>query len=767
MLATEEPRNRHGAKQRRRMQGSMPGGRKLAVLGCVLGAFLVPPVAQAAPPTQVFTDSTSPVPCTVQPSGVDFCSNSPRSTVPAFDGVPIDVNVALPDEADFGPGPYPLMMMFHGYGGGKIGLGSMQHWLDRGYATFSMTDRGFRESCGSAASQLAAGGPLPAGNCANGYVRLIDNRFEVRDAQEFAGQLADESLIDPQRIGAIGGSYGGGMSMALGVLKNRKVLPDYSLVPWTSPDGKPMQIAAASPNIPWTDLAYSLQPNGSTLDYVADAPYKGRVGVEKQSLVGGLYFSGLGAPGYYAPVGADPTADITGWRTQLELGEPYGASAQPIVDEITQHHSSYYIDHSIVPAPMLMSSGFTDDLFPVDETIRFYNRTRTQYADSHLALFFGDFGHPRSQNKSDVTGALSAAQDLWMDHYVKDVGAAPPEGVTAYTETCPSAAPSGGPYTSSNWATAAKGEIRINDPAPETIDPGAGSDAVAAAFNPVSGGGACATVDGADQAGTASYRLDPAPAGGFTMMGAATVIADITLPGDTSQVAARLLDVAPNGQETLVARGLWRPATGGPTKQVFQLHPNGWTFAEGHVAKLELLPDDSNPGLLGGYGRASNDQQPVSVSNLELRLPVVEKPGSFKGLVGAAAKRFLPDGYALAADFAALPTPHPKLAKRKLKRKGSKLTGKLACPAKFAACNQLKVMVTTKKPKPTAKKPKTVARGKLASVAGGKSKKLKLKLTGKAKRYLDRKPKLKVYVQIRSAELAEPSVSHAKAVAKR
>ncbi len=36
-----------------------------------------------------------------------------------------------------------------------------------------------------------------------------------------------------------------------------------------------MQIAAAAPNIPWTDLAYSLAPNGSTLDYVADAPYVG------------------------------------------------------------------------------------------------------------------------------------------------------------------------------------------------------------------------------------------------------------------------------------------------------------------------------------------------------------------------------------------------------------------------------------------------------------------------------------------------------------
>ena len=53
-------------------------------------------------------------------------------------------------------------------------------------------------------------------------------------------------------------------------------MPDGSLVPWTSPvDGHAMRIAAATPNIPWTDLAYSLVPNGGTLDYVADAPYNG------------------------------------------------------------------------------------------------------------------------------------------------------------------------------------------------------------------------------------------------------------------------------------------------------------------------------------------------------------------------------------------------------------------------------------------------------------------------------------------------------------
>ncbi len=206
------------------------------------------------------------------------------------------------------------MMMFHGYGGGKLGLGSMQHWLDRGYATFSVTDRGFRESCGSALSQSAA-----SGACANGYVRLIDNRYEVRDAQEFAGQLADENLVDPQRIGAIGGSYGGGMSMALGALKNRKVLPNYDLVPWTSPEGKPMQIAATAPNIPWTDLAYSLTPNGSTLDYVRRRPVQGPRRESRSSRwSAGSTSPAWGPPGYYSAPGTDPTADLTGWRTLLD-----------------------------------------------------------------------------------------------------------------------------------------------------------------------------------------------------------------------------------------------------------------------------------------------------------------------------------------------------------------------------------------------------------------------------------------------------------------
>src|SRR6478672_8482008 len=562
-----------------------------------------------------------------QPSGVRFCgSTEPRSTARSFDGAPIDVNVAFPAGGD---GPFPTIMLFHGYGGSKLGLSAMQPWLDRGYATFSMTDRGFHESCGTAAARAAD----PSG-CANGYIHLMDDRVEVRDAQYLAGRLVDEGRLDPNKLGAVGGSYGGGMSMALAALRNRVMMPDGSLAPWSSPNGTPMSLAAAAPNIPWTDLAASLVPNGSTLDYVSDAPYKGRIGVEKQSLILGLYLGGCNA-GFCPPAGADPSADLTGWKTLLDAGEPYDTPAgQALVTEVTAHHSSYYIDHSQPPAPLLISSGFTDDLFPADEALRFYNRTRSQYnlREAPMSLFFGDFGHPRAQNKADVTGQLEQRILAWMDYYMRGQGAEPFQGVEAMTFTCPKTAPSGGPFRALDWARLAPGEIRLKSERTRTIQPGSGLNG--SAFDPAFGSGACATAPATDDSSGATYRLPEAPNGGFTLMGSPTVIADFRETDPNSQVAARLLDVAPDETETLVARGLWRPAVGREAvRQVFQLHPDGYHFEAGHIAKIELIAADSP------YGRTSNGQQPITVSNLEVRLPVLENPGTARGFVRAPAPK--------------------------------------------------------------------------------------------------------------------------------
>src|SRR6185369_2101530 len=93
------------------------------------------------------------------------------------------------------------------------------------------------------------------------------------------------------------------------------------------------------------------------------------------------------------------------------------------------------------------------------------------------------------------------------------------------------------PFRAPTWAALAPGEIRITSAAQQVIAPSVPSDApVGQAFDPISGGGACASASAADQTGAATYRMDPAPAGGFTIMGAPTVVADILSAGPTSQV---------------------------------------------------------------------------------------------------------------------------------------------------------------------------------------------------------------------------------------
>ncbi|MGA8804972.1 MAG: CocE/NonD family hydrolase [Solirubrobacterales bacterium] len=710
--------------------------RKLVLVSVIFGSLLAASSAQAAIP------SALGMTCSVAADGVRECgSTTPRSSSPSWDGTPIDVNVAFPAVPSGSDGNYPLIIIGHGYGGAKIGFGAsgstsgMREFTSRGYAVFSMTDRGFHESCGSPASFTAGGSA-----CDNGYIHLMDDRYEIRDAQFFAGELADAGLVNGQKIGATGGSYGGGLSLALAALKDRVMMPDGSLVPWTSPTNHlPMRIAAATPIVPWSDLAYSLTPNGGTLDYAADSPYSGRTGVEKESFQSGLYLSGATAGRYCgeAPYPSPCTnfgADVTAWKTRLDAGEPYDGdpTMTAILNEIEAHHSAYYIDHSEPPAPLLISNGFTDDLFPADEAIRYYNRTRSQYPNAPISLFFGDFGHMRAVGKPAESTALDAAQNAWLDYYVKGGGSQPFQGVTAYTLTCPTSAPSGGPFTAGSWAGFQHGVVRLQDAGSKTIAANGGSSAVDTQFDPISGGGACAAPSAGDLPGVATYRLPAAAGNGYTLMGSPTVIAKISSPTANSEMAARLLDVDPNsGKETLVARQLFRPAVG-TARQVFQLHPSGHLFAAGHVAKLELLPRDAGGSDLNSYGRAANGQGDITVSNLDLRLPVMENPGAAGGQVVARPPLALPCGMPIAPQFSSVSYLRASLGDGTIKFKGRK--GKVpidSAPGANPCQVGVKLFASGSAKGRSAKKKhqkKVIGKAK-ATIPGGQSKTMKLKLS--------------------------------------
>ena len=201
------------------------------VLLVMVGSTLVAAGAAQASPGSVFQGA---VKCSTQPDGVRFCGSlvvdhepTPvRTLATTWDGTAVDVNFALPPASARHRGPYPLVMLFHGYGGSKFGLGdggggigsaisSMTPWLKAGYATFSMSDRGFGESCGTAASRAS----VPARQCARGFNHLLDTRLRGARRAVLRRATRRPGLVPPRRIASVGGSYGGGMSMALAALR--------------------------------------------------------------------------------------------------------------------------------------------------------------------------------------------------------------------------------------------------------------------------------------------------------------------------------------------------------------------------------------------------------------------------------------------------------------------------------------------------------------------------------------------------------------------
>src|SRR3954447_23691219 len=92
----------------------------LVVIGLVLATAL-PSSAAAATPAP-FGHA-----CSTRSDGTRFCPTTdagPGQTVdgvPSFDGVPLDVDVTLPAK---GRGPFPTIVMLHGWGGNKTAFES-------------------------------------------------------------------------------------------------------------------------------------------------------------------------------------------------------------------------------------------------------------------------------------------------------------------------------------------------------------------------------------------------------------------------------------------------------------------------------------------------------------------------------------------------------------------------------------------------------------------------------------------------------------------
>jgi fermentation-respiration switch protein FrsA (DUF1100 family) len=578
-------------------------------------------------------------------AGVRFCQgNGSTQRVASFDGVPIDVDVTLPASGD---GPFPTIAMPHPWGGSKASYesadgndaGGGYHYNNiwfakQGYAVLTYSARGWSNSCGTPASrtpdclqQVANGGDQSA----TGWIHLKDRRREAHDTQFLLGKLVDEGIANPSALGATGISYGGGETIELAYLNDRTQMPDGSFVPWTSPAKKiPLHLAAAWPRWGWSDLVSSLLPNGRFLDFDNSTDDKSRtpIGIPIATYIEGLYGTAQ-ATAWVAPPGADPNADLASWNARVLAGDPTNDPlTTQIANQIHDFHQGFGCSGCGTPSPLLLENGWTDDLFPPAEALRVYNSLRAANPDADVALQLGDLGHARGSNKPEVDKYLNDQGNAFFDTHLKGGSGAPaPGSVTAFTQTCPKNAPAAGPYRASSWRAIHPGAVRFDSSAAQTVTSTGGNLSTGQAIDPITGGGdACKTV--ADEHASGTAVIEGPKSRGYTLLGLPTVQADVQVSAEYAQLDSRLWDLAPDGSRVLVSRGAYRLELAQSGKRItFQLHGNGYRFAPGHVPELELLGRDAP------YLRPSNAQFTVTVSNVVVELPTLERPGAAQGTV--------------------------------------------------------------------------------------------------------------------------------------
>ncbi len=227
-----------------------------------------------------------------------------------------------------------------------------------------------------------------------------------------------------------------------------------------------------------------------------------------------------------------------------------------------------------------------------------------------VALQLGDLGHSRGSNKAATNHYFNnqAAKFFAANLLGAKKGKPAPGAVTAFTQTCPLAAPDGGPYKAKGWKALSRGHFSLRSVDVQEFTSAGGDPAVAKAFDPVFGTTeACKTIPVTAEANTGSVSRRVKQ--GFTMLGLPTVSAKILTTGQYGQIDARLWDISPEGTQLLVSRGTYALENGQRGTIEFQLHGNGYRFAKGHTVQLQVLGRDApyyQPGSVPFTVRTEN-----------------------------------------------------------------------------------------------------------------------------------------------------------------
>lgn len=553
--------------------------------------------------------------------------------VASFDGLPLAVDLTLPRDGK--TGPRPLVVFFHGWTEDRKAWESPTRdakdaahanfnqltFAARGYAVLNVTIRGWHDSCGPGRATVRHLPTTLPNDCRDKeyWVHVADPKVEIRDAQHLVGRLVDDGYALPDKIGVIGGSYGGAHAWMLALAGDEVAMPDGARAPWRAKDGRALHVAAIAPLYTWSSLLGALVPNGRVTDRDATFPARSPVGVPLGTYLTGFFAGGpAAANGYYAIPTRDPSSDFTAWFARFNAGPPFiddrrvDAVLHRALDEL-ERRSPVGMPVPKTRVPVFQVQGLTDPLFPAVHALVMRNKMLAADASYPITTFLGDVGHASAQNARADWDRVHPALDAFFDHWLKGEGAPPPNDVTVSTTTC-------GDDTKEvmrgpSFQALAKSKLTFKDTrlrTTSTIDVNRSSFAIdpllAKPCKPVPVG----------QTSLSAWTFEPRRA--VTIVGSPEIVLSARFLGNEAPIFARLWDVA-GATQTLVSRGVvrWvapsRIATLSAQRVAFQTSATAWELADGHTLKLEVV----------GYGAPEHATTilpaTITVESVELMIP--------------------------------------------------------------------------------------------------------------------------------------------------
>jgi ABC-2 type transport system ATP-binding protein len=377
--------------------------------------------------------------------------------------------------------PAPAVIVSPGFGQTEQSVAADARYLAaHGYVALAWTMRGF-QPFNTQAGRIALDAPDTEVKDLQGLIDLLSKRSDV--LQDAPG--------DP-RVGLMGESYGGGISLTGASLDKR--------------------VDAIVPVITWNSLQSSLIPGG-----VFKAEYAA------------VFFS-LGSRDGCALFAQ---RICTTYTHLAETGVPSAAD-----DKLLQYSSP---DTSRITAPTLLVQGEDDTLFPLSQSLT--TAKALQAKGTPVALRWLQGGHDKSFS-STTEARIRGMAGTWFDRYLKKARISTGPLFQWHRSSGGDGSSSSLPVTSPTALSLSGGQQTVTNPA----------GGRPASISSVPGAGAIADLAGAlgfDIPGQSASWNTPTLKATREILGAGTLTLHVTSTTGTAVLFAKVLDVGPSGSATL------------------------------------------------------------------------------------------------------------------------------------------------------------------------------------------------------------------------